>query len=452
MRIHSGKVATILSRTRKSQLNLATQFEIPPHLYDRINNLPTNASSQPQLLTELFRVSKGSKQKAIVGSLLLEHNVRLPMELDKLFLSALVDTGHTLSAWKLWKHRQLDHSEERTKWNLFGLEILCRSFKMVQAEQLVREKQMTFRSALTIPFIRAYAEMGQFDQLTEWLHRFEKLEFSRSELNAVVAILIKSKCWPQLQHLLSLHPNKVSSQATAECLLAIPDIDFPVLILMLSQDGNLVNFSKFQRILKRDVRYDISTLLSEGKTQQAIELVKDYNGPHKVFLCHQILKETRDIKDAELLYQLVVANNNRNSMFVQFMLLYYSRTKGDPWQFIQEYRLQTPNPNIKDHLTTKNYESLWKLINKQTYIPISLREMMYTTLNSCALTPLLLETMSKTLQSVPDYPAITSLYEYAAKICGLPIDWTAESLKMMPNEEFGLVLAESEPVRERLGL
>lgn len=452
MRIHSGKVATILSRTRKSQLNLAAQFEIPSHLYDRINNLPPNASSQPQLLTELFRVSKGPKQKAIVGSLLLEHSVRLPMELDKLYLSALVETGQSLTAWKLWKHRQLDHSEERTKWNLFGLEILCKSFKMVQAEQLVSEKQITLRPALTIPFIRAYAEMGQIEHLTEWLHRFEKLDFSRSELNNVVKILIRAKCWPQLQQLLSSHPNKVSSQATAECLLAIPDIDFPVLILMLSQDGSLVNFSKFQRILKRDVRYDVSNLLSEGKVDRAIELVKDYNGPHKVFLCYQILKQTRDLSHIKLLHELVQATHSRNSMFVQFSILFFARTSKDPWEFIQKYQLQTPNPNITGYLTTKNYESLWKLVNKQSYIPISLRELMYTTLNCSALTPELLEIMTKTLQSVPDFPAISSLYEYATKICGIPLDWTAESLKLMPNEEFGLILAESEPIRKRLGL
>ena len=440
MRIQPGTIARVLSKLRRPKIDLQTQFEVPDTLWKRLQSYAAREGPHNEAPQDLFQLSRGPKQKALVGSLLLENGAELPLSLEIQYLQSLIDVGLAPEAIRLYKHKRLTSSEDRQRWHNFGIELYCHSFRPKVAESLAQKSATSVSNCLA--FIKVYSEMRHANVRT-WLETLLAIKPNAETTNRALRLLIDARMWDQVQYILVemnrighiVHPKLSVACFEAASAFPIDSSALPGIVTLLEADGSLVNVPRFRRAIAGDPKSRLNLLLKNNDIEGALKVYREIEGPQVLPMAFSFLEYAISMDEPQILANVIprIMNNpsyHKNSIYIQFMLDYAEYTK----DYSHIWQLMSKKHPLHLHMSYENYRKLWQILLRhlrQGGSVGALREFVANTVSKVALQPAFLRLMILSLNTVPDLPAIASLLQYADENCGIDL----KQLKIHPGSE-----------------
>lgn len=426
-----------LVQVMANRRRLSDNWEVSDDLWKSICKLPTrlDARHPEKELVNLFRLAKRPKQRALLGSLMFEQGLRLPLHLESHYIRALMQVGRVNEAIQLWKSR--NRIENSAKWNQLGIYCFCYALRLPKAEQLAK--------AVSSPslnmcgwFVVGYSRIPESPRLEYWTSLLiERLKPKTKQVwMPVLDALVRFHCWPQvslivgrLEFLRETLPRRMVNR------LMLSFQSSPLQLAMaLSRDPNIVNTSVFPRVLARSAprselactpNEHVASLLCEGQVESAKKLTRTSLRRYQLIL--RYASRTRNVKLMDWVASHAPIWQLRQGRIVQILIQYlFSRRRYSTLLRFMNHLITHPKL-----LDSQSLVLVWRLVyvllrnhrklETDPFFP-DIRRLLEVTVKEC---PVLERGIAvwvmKALTASHNFLALASVLRYLEEACGLPV-------------------------------
>lgn len=416
---------------------LSDTWDVPDVLWRRIQLNPNrlNSADPDKELSKLFQLARGPKQRALMGSLMLEQGLRLPLHLESQYIRALVQGGRVREAIQLWQSRR--NVEDPAKWNYLGIFCFCHALRLPRAEQLAED--------ITAPplamcgwFVTGYSRIPQSPRLQHWTDLLVQhlKPNSTAVWNPVLNALVRFRCWPQVSLVigrLELLKETLPRHIIGKLMLALPTTPLQ-LATALSRDPGIATTSVFRRVLARTAPQSslscapnerVAALLKEKEVGSAKNLARTSLRRYQLILRHAARTQNPQLMDWVATHAPLRKLQQGRS--VQIVLQYlFSRRKYSMLVRFMTYLSSEPQLLDAQSLTLM-WRFLYVLLRNHRKVCSDpsfpdMRRLLEVTVSKCPVLERDVATWTlKALVVSKNFSALATILRYLEESCGSPV-------------------------------